>query len=180
MFSHTVCTLLVATVRIIGIVGNPVLIGTRCLCTSIAMAVSVVVKLGAEIASSSHVLSLLLMLGLIVSHNVANEPHLGWSSTLVVCAYDVIGRCVHGVEIDVLCWATMHSRHTHSVFTSPHCVLGCQCHFSAYSFHTFSNAVKIVKNEKNINNNNSINCYCLLYTSPSPRDRQKSRMPSSA
>ena len=23
-------------------------------------------------------------------------------------------------------------------------------------------------------------CYCLLYTSPSPRDRQKSRMPSSA
>ena len=26
---------------------------------------------------------------------------------------------------------------------------------------------------------NNINC-CLLYTSPSPRDRQKSRMPSSA
>ena len=24
------------------------------------------------------------------------------------------------------------------------------------------------------------NIYCLLYTSPSPRDRQKSRMPSSA
>ena len=26
----------------------------------------------------------------------------------------------------------------------------------------------------------SVNTYCLLYTSPSPRDRQKSRMPSSA
>ena len=26
----------------------------------------------------------------------------------------------------------------------------------------------------------SLVCYCLLYTSPSPRDRQKSRMPSSA
>ena len=25
-----------------------------------------------------------------------------------------------------------------------------------------------------------LNTYCLLYTSPSPRDRQKSRMPSSA
>ena len=25
-----------------------------------------------------------------------------------------------------------------------------------------------------------INYFCLLYTSPSPRDRQKSRMPSSA
>ena len=25
-----------------------------------------------------------------------------------------------------------------------------------------------------------LNCVCLLYTSPSPRDRQKSRMPSSA
>eukprot|EP00828_Plagiopyla_frontata_P002114 TRINITY_DN10148_c0_g1_i1.p1 TRINITY_DN10148_c0_g1~~TRINITY_DN10148_c0_g1_i1.p1 ORF type:complete len:217 (-),score=20.74 TRINITY_DN10148_c0_g1_i1:21-671(-) len=34
------------------------------------------------------------------------------------------------------------------------------------------------KNLKN-NNNNQIR-YCLLYTSPSPRDRQKSRMPSSA
>ena len=27
---------------------------------------------------------------------------------------------------------------------------------------------------------NEWNAYCLLYTSPSPRDRQKSRMPSSA
>ena len=37
-----------------------------------------------------------------------------------------------------------------------------------------------------INNGGTINIYygngngCLLYTSPSPRDRQKSRMPSSA
>ena len=28
--------------------------------------------------------------------------------------------------------------------------------------------------------NITVNCICLLYTSPSPRDRQKSRMPSSA
>ena len=27
---------------------------------------------------------------------------------------------------------------------------------------------------------NRVGKYCLLYTSPSPRDRQKSRMPSSA
>ena len=27
---------------------------------------------------------------------------------------------------------------------------------------------------------NAANIYCLLYTSPSPRDRQKTRMPSSA
>ena len=26
----------------------------------------------------------------------------------------------------------------------------------------------------------ALSCICLLYTSPSPRDRQKSRMPSSA
>ena len=26
----------------------------------------------------------------------------------------------------------------------------------------------------------SVSCTCLLYTSPSPRDRQKARMPSSA
>src|SRR5665213_244503 len=30
----------------------------------------------------------------------------------------------------------------------------------------------------NQNNNNRLNQSCLLYTSPSPRDRQKSRMPS--
>ena len=29
-------------------------------------------------------------------------------------------------------------------------------------------------------NNSGQNRFCLLYTSPSPRDRQKSRMPSSA
>ena len=36
--------------------------------------------------------------------------------------------------------------------------------------------------EKNILYSNSLkqDCSCLLYTSPSPRDRQKSRMPSSA
>ena len=31
-----------------------------------------------------------------------------------------------------------------------------------------------------ITNARSVNMPCLLYTSPSPRDRQKSRMPSSA
>ena len=31
-----------------------------------------------------------------------------------------------------------------------------------------------------VNGTNFIDCLCLLYTSPSPRDRQKSRMPSSA
>ena len=33
---------------------------------------------------------------------------------------------------------------------------------------------------KNQNFSGAYNCTCLLYTSPSPRDRQKSRMPSSA
>ena len=32
----------------------------------------------------------------------------------------------------------------------------------------------------NKNENDEYTCICLLYTSPSPRDRQKSRMPSSA
>ena len=33
---------------------------------------------------------------------------------------------------------------------------------------------------KNVKNLNDYSIGCLLYTSPSPRDRQKSRMPSSA
>ena len=32
----------------------------------------------------------------------------------------------------------------------------------------------------NLNQFDGMFCICLLYTSPSPRDRQKSRMPSSA
>ena len=42
--------------------------------------------------------------------------------------------------------------------------------FSA-SFNTKRNLIKAVDAQSN---------FCLLYTSPSPRDRQKSRMPSSA
>ena len=33
---------------------------------------------------------------------------------------------------------------------------------------------------KGYNSMDAMGCICLLYTSPSPRDRQKSRMPSSA
>ena len=38
----------------------------------------------------------------------------------------------------------------------------------------------VLKNKGNQNAGNPQNPTCLLYTSPSPRDRQKSRMPSSA
>ena len=34
--------------------------------------------------------------------------------------------------------------------------------------------------EESLDAENSLSLSCLLYTSPSPRDRQKSRMPSSA
>ena len=39
--------------------------------------------------------------------------------------------------------------------------------------------LQVMKISKDIINNR-VPCICLLYTSPSPRDRQKSRMPSSA
>ena len=41
------------------------------------------------------------------------------------------------------------------------------------------NDVNTINHEDMVLNVNNI-WYCLLYTSPSPRDRQKSRMPSSA
>ena len=37
-----------------------------------------------------------------------------------------------------------------------------------------------LKNLSDVSKDESINKSCLLYTSPSPRDREKSRMPSSA
>ena len=48
--------------------------------------------------------------------------------------------------------------------------------------HTASELVKIRagKAMPNLLDGVSVMYYCLLYTSPSPRDRQKSRMPSSA
>ena len=38
----------------------------------------------------------------------------------------------------------------------------------------------VAKQIAEVSNNGTEVCVCLLYTSPSPRDRQKSRMPSSA
>ena len=43
------------------------------------------------------------------------------------------------------------------------------------------NELSVVKIDEKIRNNfGDLDSICLLYTSPSPRDRQKSRMPSSA
>ena len=45
----------------------------------------------------------------------------------------------------------------------------------------YGHAVRIVQIEEDITTiRKAMNKICLLYTSPSPRDRQKSRMPSSA
>ena len=42
-------------------------------------------------------------------------------------------------------------------------------------------SLRTISNEYGVSLNTAIQVYyCLLYTSPSPRDRQKSRMPSSA
>ena len=50
-----------------------------------------------------------------------------------------------------------------------------------YPFLFIDKVVSIEKGKKiHAQKNVSINEPCLLYTSPSPRDRQKSRMPSSA
>ena len=42
------------------------------------------------------------------------------------------------------------------------------------------NGMEIAQREMRGQTSNGMCCSCLLYTSPSPRDRQKSRMPSSA
>ena len=39
---------------------------------------------------------------------------------------------------------------------------------------------KSIRKALNIEHNDEISMYCLLYTSPSPRDVEESRMPSSA
>ena len=54
------------------------------------------------------------------------------------------------------------------------------------TFHDVSREVVEIVKESGIKNgtvciaSHHTTCSCLLYTSPSPRDRQKSRMPSSA
>ena len=54
------------------------------------------------------------------------------------------------------------------------------CKNKPISFEVFADDQKsMIEQGKKINTWGK-NIYCLLYTSPSPRDRQKSRMPSSA
>ena len=53
-------------------------------------------------------------------------------------------------------------------------------YFAAIRFSGYSNANKIQKHRNELKSILENNGLCLLYTSPSPRDRQKSRMPSSA
>ena len=50
---------------------------------------------------------------------------------------------------------------------------------SGSSWHAAGN-VHVISNDPNISRMMAYTIGCLLYTSPSPRDRQKSRMPSSA
>ena len=50
---------------------------------------------------------------------------------------------------------------------------------SKYSFKIDQDFAKVIELCKEIKRKDQDTC-CLLYTSPSPRDRQKSRMPSSA
>ena len=49
-----------------------------------------------------------------------------------------------------------------------------------YSFDGFHYNDFLVQGNRTITRSFGTSTYCLLYTSPSPRDRQKSRMPSSA
>ena len=49
----------------------------------------------------------------------------------------------------------------------------------ALTFVLYNKPFRKIKKAQLINTVNEKEC-CLLYTSPSPRDRQKSRMPSSA
>ena len=51
--------------------------------------------------------------------------------------------------------------------------------YGHYSDQSFNAAIRDTFIETAKQQGHSIDC-CLLYTSPSPRDRQKSRMPSSA
>ena len=65
----------------------------------------------------------------------------------------------------------------------PEVAYGCHCRFCQKATGTaFRSGMRYRKENVSINNA-ELKTYiytCLLYTSPSPRDRQKSRMPSSA
>ena len=52
--------------------------------------------------------------------------------------------------------------------------------YQVESISTTPNVISVAGSEEALNSLKDQNNTCLLYTSPSPRDRQKSRMPSSA
>ena len=80
------------------------------------------------------------------------------------------GWCVYSKEMeDNMIWLVRHSQSTHSADKHVCITLILRCIRELYSMVEEITCVLLM-----------CNTTCLLYTSPSPRDRQKSRMPSSA
>ena len=48
------------------------------------------------------------------------------------------------------------------------------------SFNVLEHEVRAIIGPNGAGKSSMLNCICLLYTSPSPRDKRQSRMPSSA
>ena len=59
-------------------------------------------------------------------------------------------------------------------------VITPECEITLTNTKTGKEYMSDAEADHDVNNPNSNTKSCLLYTSPSPRDRQKSRMPSSA
>ena len=82
------------------------------------------------------------------------------------------------------CCCPFHEEKTPSFVVSPqkaifHC-FGCGAGGNVLTFIKDYEGLNFVEAVEKLAELNNVTVPCLLYTSPSPRDRQKSRMPSSA
>ena len=94
------------------------------------------------------------------------------------------------IEKDIKKLVSFGTRHTLSETESDTRGIGAARRWIKAEFEAISKACggclevyyqsEIISGEKRIPNPTEVVSVCLLYTSPSPRDRQKSRMPSSA
>ena len=90
---------------------------------------------------------------------------------------ELFGRLILEINQAGLSWTTILNKQQSFRKAFSEFSINEICRYTEADIHRLLNNKGIIRNKLKIN---AVIYNCLLYTSPSPRDRQKSRMPSSA
>ena len=118
------------------------------------------------------------------AHSVAGSPFdaLGYPPEHMDFAYengmDALALTDHG-NMNGLAWQVLHAKKMKKAGKEFKPIFGCEAYFIP-SVAKWKEEYESIKAESKKKSDYEADNSCLLYTSPSPRDRTRSRMPSSA